>query len=251
MNRALPLALAVLGGCASNGSSVKSVIPGAVTATLQRAAGEGAESLLIGARWKAGDQYVVEVTSEADAHLYVVLLMESGAQHVVAPAEEGQILTLKRGEAMRVPLGGWATVEGACPGTDRLFVVASQRPLTLADTVLFNAIDRIRRFEVRGESCGEPPPSESAYEQPESAPPPTEAGDADATSSDLIEPMPPPAPPSGAGLAAEPGLFAGRAACVGRPECTGQRELKSQGQSYVAPFDELGVVVMELSFAHE
>lgn len=273
MNRALALAIAtpLLAGCPSTGPSAPSVVPGAITASVQRAAGEGAEAMLVGATWRTGDRYVVDVASETDAHLYVVLLMENGAQEVVAPREEGTTLTVTKGETVRVPIDGWATLEGGCPGTDRLFVVATQRPLTLADTVLYNAIDRIRRFDVPGAPCDDGAPSDDAYanatdetatgtederdgtEGTGTASPgdTTEGGDGENAA--LLEPVPPPppAPPPGAGLAADAKLFAGRAACIGRPDCAGKRELKSKGTTYVAPFDDLGIAVMELSFSHE
>lgn len=269
MMRTLAWALVALAGCSSNTATKSPIVSASISVGVQRTTGAGAEPLLIGSTWRAGDQYFVDVTSEADAFLYVVLLQESGAQKVVAPREEGETIEVKKGQPLRVPLEGVAKVEGACAGTDRLFVVASQQPLTLADTVLYNAIDRMRRFEVRGKSCGSDAaaPTDDAYDDVATGEGTGGAGGAPGAKVEEggaagveppvpgLEPLPPPPPPPpkapGSGVAADRALFEDRAACAGREECVGPRELKSKGGSYVAPFDDTGVVVVEIPFKHE
>jgi len=219
--------------------------PVAVTVKAQRKKKGAVETLALGDKWKKGDEIAFSVTAEDDAEVYVLYFGADGSEKVIAPKPDDTI-ELEAQAATRVPGKGF-TIDGCERGTDRIFVVLSQGALSLSDPKLYNAVERIQRWENKG-TCK----STTNPLAPTPVPTATAGGGGGApvlpTSVPAIPPPPKPTKPKPEDLNVT--TFADRSVCAGRDECVGARQLKVTGDAYVATFDPTGVAVIELSFNH-
>ncbi|MEM1031173.1 MAG: hypothetical protein AAGN82_12550 [Myxococcota bacterium] len=218
--------------------------PVAITLEIERKSKGAVKALSVGDKWKTGDRIAVSVAAEENAEAYLLFFGADGAERVLVPGRGRPDVQLAAGQGTRLPAEGFE-VKG-CSGVDRLFLVLSQGPLSLADPKLYNAVERIQRWEKKGRDCNAPvaPP-------PAPLPADVAAGGGGAGPAEVPPPIPVAPPPK----KAEPKdqnvtTFASRSVCAGRDECDGRRQLKTTGDAYVATFEPGGVAVIELSFNH-
>jgi hypothetical protein len=104
---------------------------------------KGLQRMLQGGELKSGEQFQMQVKVDRKAYVYVVQFFPDGTSQVLFP-EEGEV-TVEAEEQMRLPPEGYWFKLDTNAGTENIYVIASERPISQADKTTASILDEVRK----------------------------------------------------------------------------------------------------------